>query len=67
MVLNDTILSDMARNGEKFFLPVAAISAAAVSLKDKYYRDKHCPCKKDFVQLSFGTDEHTDKHPVTFV
>ena len=52
---------------KKNFLPVAAISAAAVSLKDKYYRDKHCPCKKDFVWLSFGTDEHTDKHPVTFV
>ena len=44
-------------------LPLATVSAATVSLKDKYYRDKHCPCKKDFVQLSFGTDEH----PVTFV
>ena len=57
----------MARNGEIFFLPVAAISAAAVSPKDKYYRDKHCPCKKDYVQLSLGTDEHTDKHTVNFV
>ena len=52
MVSNDTILSDSARNDKKNSGGGGGFSsngiAAAISLKDKNYRDKHCPSKKRF-------------------